>query len=128
MTGEQCPIDEFSYMGYSPPKCICNDTHTSYHIPYRKCNRKCNISCHARDETPYAHNPSPDRLLTHANASVKPVIGVSPNDLTHLTTLQYLFNFTKSRVFCVCGLRQFLGLHRRIIARLFNIFTVFHYQ
>ena len=31
--------------------------------------------------------------------SVKTVIGVSPNDLTHWTTLQYLFNFIKSHVF-----------------------------
>ena len=30
---------------------------------------------------------------------VKILIGVSPNDLTDWTTLQYLFNFIKSRVF-----------------------------
>ena len=31
--------------------------------------------------------------------SVKTVIGVSPNDLTHWTTLKYLINFLKSSVF-----------------------------
>ena len=31
--------------------------------------------------------------------SAKTIIGFSPNDLTHWTTLQYLFNFIKSRVF-----------------------------
>ena len=35
--GEQCPVDGFSYKGYSPPKCTCNDMHTHsskiMHIP-----------------------------------------------------------------------------------------------
>ena len=32
--GEQCPIVELSYMGYSPPKCTCNDnqTHSSKYM------------------------------------------------------------------------------------------------
>ena len=33
--GEQCLVENFSYKGYSPPKCTCNDIHkTSNHIPY----------------------------------------------------------------------------------------------
>ena len=33
--GEQCLIDEFSYKGYSPPKCTCNGKHT--HIQVKIC-------------------------------------------------------------------------------------------
>ena len=33
--GEQCPVVEFSYKGYSLPKCSCNDKHT--HIPVKLC-------------------------------------------------------------------------------------------
>ena len=47
------------------------------------------ISCLESSPTPsHMHMPS-----------VKTVIGVSPNDLTHWTTLQYLFNFIKSCLF-----------------------------
>ena len=41
-------------------------------------------------------SPTPSQMHM---PSVKIVIGVLPNDLTHWTTLQYLFNFIKSRVF-----------------------------
>ena len=40
--GEQCPIVELSYFGYSPPKCTCNDstqTHSSKYMILLKCLR-----------------------------------------------------------------------------------------
>ena len=43
--GEQYPVDEFSYKGYSPPKCTCNGKHTHsskiIHVPTRT------STCHA---------------------------------------------------------------------------------
>ena len=33
--GEQCSVEEFSYKGYSPPKCTCNGKHT--HIQVKIC-------------------------------------------------------------------------------------------
>ena len=30
--GEQCPVVEFSCMGYSPPKCSCNGNHTNIQV------------------------------------------------------------------------------------------------
>ena len=67
--------------------------------------------------------------LTHASASVKPIISASSNDLTHWTTLKYLFNFFLPNPLCYVfvGCIIFLGVHRTIVARLFNIFTVFHH-
>ena len=38
--GEQCPVVELSYMGYSPPKCTCNDstqTHSRKYMILLKC-------------------------------------------------------------------------------------------
>ena len=38
--GEQWPVVELSYMGYSPPKCICNDstqTHSSEYMILLEC-------------------------------------------------------------------------------------------
>ena len=52
--GEQCPVEEFSYKGYSLSKCTCNDKHThiqvfffgywtslSQHNPCRACRARC---------------------------------------------------------------------------------------
>ena len=30
--GKQCPVVEFSYMGYSSPKCLCNGNHTNIQV------------------------------------------------------------------------------------------------
>ena len=30
--GEQCPVVEFSYLGYSQPKCSCNGNHTNIQV------------------------------------------------------------------------------------------------
>ena len=38
--GEQCPVVELYYMGYSPPKCTCNgstQTHSSKYMILLKC-------------------------------------------------------------------------------------------
>ena len=38
--GEQCPVVELSYMGYSPPKCTCNgstQTHSSKYMILLEC-------------------------------------------------------------------------------------------
>ena len=37
--GEQCPVEIISYMGYSPPKCICNDkqSHSSKYMILLEC-------------------------------------------------------------------------------------------
>ena len=38
--GEQCPVVELSYMGYSPPKCTCNDStqiHSSKYMILLEC-------------------------------------------------------------------------------------------
>ena len=50
--------------------------------------------------TPPVPCPESSSTPSHMHMpSVKTVIGFSPNDLTHWTTLQYLFHFIKSHVF-----------------------------
>ena len=57
--GEKILVEEFSYKGYSPPKCICNGKHT--HIQVKICTfiLKC---LHAMHHVSSPHSNS----LTHA--------------------------------------------------------------
>ena len=105
--GEQCPVDEFSYKGYSPPKCICNDTHTSNYIPHKNV-----ILCEIYHVMHEMRLPMPIiRILTdsftHANAcenqslAFHPMtytIGQSSNILLNLSTPVCLFGSRISRV------------------------------
>ena len=97
-SGRKGVLQNNSYKGYSPPKCICN---AISHIQVK--TYAFLLKClHAMDENVTHPVPCPESSPTPSHMhmpSVKTVIGVSPNDLTHWTTLQYLFNFIKSRVF-----------------------------
>ena len=56
MKGEQCLVKEFSYKGYSPPKCTCNEKHT--HIQVKICTFL--LEClHAMDENVIHPIPCP---------------------------------------------------------------------
>ena len=49
--GEQCPVVELSYMGYSPPKCTCNDstqTHSRKYMILLEC-----LHAQSRVSSPY---------------------------------------------------------------------------
>ena len=57
-----------------------------------------------------SHVPESSPTPSHMHMpSVKTIIGVSPNDLTHWTTLQYLFNFIKSCVFLWANFRGLIA-------------------
>ena len=58
--GEQCPVEKFSYKGYSPPKSTCNDTP---HIQVKTCTvlLKC---LHVMDEN-VCDAPKPGGLVDH---------------------------------------------------------------
>ena len=66
--------------------------------------------------------PYPESLtdsLTHVYAKCdKPIIGISPKDLTHWTDLQYSFEFHQIMCVYLFRLRHFSGSHRRIVVRL----------
>ena len=57
--GEQCPVVELSYMGYSPPKCTCNgnQTHSSKYMILLECQ-------HDMDENATHHFPLLEPSLT----------------------------------------------------------------
>ena len=72
--------------------------------------------------TPHAHNPSPDRLTHTCNAKCeKLVIGVSPNDLNHWTTFQFL---NLSNPVCLFGLR-ISGVSPQALQRLSTLSQTF---
>ena len=90
-----------------PPKCICN---AISHIQVKTYAFLLKY-LHAMDENVAHPVPCPESSSTPSHmhmSSVKIIIGVSPNELTHWTTLQYLFNFIKSRVFL--WVKNFRGL------------------
>ena len=103
--GEQCLVENNSYMGYSPPKCTCN---AISHIQGKTFTflLKC---LHAMDEN-VTHHVLTDSL-THAYAKCENHHLYSINDhfsktkafcfinQNPLDKLRYLLVFTKSRVF-----------------------------
>ena len=108
---------------YSPPKCTCNaisHIQVKTYVFLLKC-------LHAMDENVTHPVPCPESSPTPLHIhmpSVKTVIGVSPKDLTHWTTLQYLFNFIKSCVFLWVANFQGLTVGFARLLRLFQTFIV----
>ena len=127
--GEQCPVEEFPYKGYSPPKCTCNGKHA--HIQVKVCTFL--IEClHIMDENVTHPIPCPE---SSPYPSRPTVIGVSPIDhflqnksflflklITHWTNLQYSFDLIKSCVFMHLWATDF----RVCIARLHTHFQHFY--
>ena len=127
--GEQCPVENNSYKGYSPPKCTCN---AISHIQVKTYTflLKC---LHAMDENVTHPVPCPESSPTPSHMhmpSVKTVIYVPSMTI-----------FFQNKTFCViskthliyqnlvclyiCGQRIF-GFSQQDAARLFEIFTGFH--
>ena len=108
--GEQCPVENNSYKGYSPPKCTCNAI-SHIQVKIYTFLLKC---LHVMDENETHHVPCPESSPTPSHMhmpSVKTVIYVTSMTIfsktkafcfinqNPLDKLRYSLVFTKSRVF-----------------------------
>ena len=121
--GEQCPVEEFSYKGYSPPRCTCNGKHT--YIQVKICTFL--LEClHAMDEN-VTHptlcpesSPTPSHmqmpsvktchLVFHPMPFLQNKIFLFLKLMTHWANLQCSFDLIKSRMFMHLWAMDF-GVH-----------------
>ena len=86
--GEQCPVENNSYKGYSTPKCTCN---AISHIQVKTYTFQ--LKClHAMDENVTHHVPCPESSSTPSHmhmSSVKPVIYVPSMIIQNKSLLFY---------------------------------------